>query len=177
MKVNVGSKNQTKVAAVREAVGVVDIFKDAEIIPMEVKVEEFGHPISMVRVVEGAIDRAKQVFHECDYSFGIEGGLVEVPHTKSGYMEIAVCAIYDGNSIALGFSPGYEWPKKVTDLIVNHGRDGSQALRESGFTDHEKIGAAGGGISLLTKGRMDRTMYNRLAVEAALVQIENREHY
>ena len=177
MRVNVGSKNQTKVGAVTEAIHATAFLKDAEVIPADVVIEEFGHPIGMDQVTGGAMERARQSFRNCIYSFGIEGGLVAVPHTQSGYMEVAACAIYDGDRFYLGLSPAYEWPKKVTDLIVNHGRDGSQALREAGFTDQEKIGTAGGGIFILTKGRMNRLTYNKLAVEAALIQLENREHY
>jgi inosine/xanthosine triphosphatase len=118
-----------------------------------------------------------QSFHDCDYSIGIEGGLIEVPGTKSGYMEFGVCAIYDGANYHLGFSPGFEWPTSVTDLIVNKGFDGSSALKEAGFTDHEKIGTAQGGIWILTKGKIDRTEYNKQAVTMALIQLENSEHY
>ncbi len=146
MRINVGSKNQTKAQAVAEALSGHELFKDAEVVGVDVASEQFGHPIKLAIVVKGAMDRAKQAFKDCDYSFGIEGGLIEVPETKSGYMEVAICAIYDGSQFHLGMSPGYEWPKTVTDLIVNKGLDGSQALREAGFTSHEKIGTAEGGI-------------------------------
>lgn len=177
MRVTVGSKNQTKIEAVREALEESSLFKDAEIIPMEVAVEQFGHPITLPMVVEGAIDRARQAFQNCAYSFGIEGGLIEVPQTKSGYMETSVCAIYDGNQFHLGMAPAYEWPKAVIDLIMKKGLDGSQAFREAGLTEHEKIGTAGGGVAILTKGRMDRKGLNKLAVMMALIHLENEEHY
>lgn len=92
-------------------------------------------------------------------------------------MEVAVCAIYDGKQFHLGLSPGFEWPKSVTDLIVNQGLDGSQALREAGFTDHEKIGTAEGGIWIFTHGKMNRKEYNKLAVMMALIHLENKEYY
>ena len=177
MKVNVGSKNQTKIKAVAEALKESKLFKNAKIFPVDVVVEKFGHPISMNLVVNGAIDRAKQAFKNCEYSFGIEGGLIEVPETKSGYMEMAACAIYDGEQFHLGLSPGHEWPKSVTEFIVKKGLDGSQALREAGFTDHKKLGKTEGGVFIFTHGKMNRTEYNKLAVMMALIHLENKEHY
>lgn len=177
MRINVGSKNNTKVKSVENACKGSVMFRDAEIFPFDVKVETFGHPIGMEKTVHGAKDRALQSFHDCDYSVGIEGGLVEVPGSKSGYLEFGVCAIYDGKNYHLGFSPGYEWPSAVTDLIVNKGFDGSSAMREAGLTDQEKIGINQGAVGLLTSGRIDRTKFNELAVIMALIHLENREHY
>lgn len=177
MKVSVGSKNQTKVQAVAEALQESEFFEDVEIVFIDVVTEKFGHPITIDLVIKGAMDRARQAFQDCDYSFGIEGGLIEVPATKSGYMEMAACAIYDGAQFHLGLSPGFEWPKSITELILHGGLDGSQALREAGFTDHEKIGAVEGGIWIFTHGKMNRKEYNKLAVVMALVHLENKKHY
>ena len=73
----------------------------------------------MKKVVTGAMDRAKQAFQGCDYSVGIEGGLMKVPYTQTGWMEVAVCAFYNGKRFFLGLSPAYEWPKDVISLINN----------------------------------------------------------
>jgi len=177
MKISVGSKNQTKVQAVAEVLKASETFSSAEVTGVDVVTDVFGHPVSMELVLKGAMDRAVKAFKDCDFSFGIEGGLVEVPYTKSGYMEIAACAIYDGKRYHLGLSPGFEWPKTVTDLIVNKGLDGSQALKEAGFTQHEKIGTAEGGIFIFTHGRMNRKEYNKQAVIMALLHLENGSAY
>ena len=177
MRVNIGSKNQTKIQAVTEALKESKFLNGAEFFSVDVATEKFGHPITMDLVVKGAMDRARQAFQNCEYSFGIEGGLIEVPGTKSDYMEVSACAIYDGQKFHLGLSPGFEWPKSVTDLIVKKGLDGSQALREAGFTDHEKIGTAEGGIWIFTHGKMNRKKYNKIAVVMALIHLENKEHY
>lgn len=176
IKINVGSKNQTKVGAVAEALFESAVFKDAKVFSVDVATKQFGHPITMELTVKGAMERARQAFQECDYSFGIEGGLIEVPEAKSGYMGIAACAIYDGERFHLGLSPAFEWPKSVTELIVKKGLDGSQALREAGFTDHEKIGTAGGGVFIFTHGKMDRKGLNKLAVIMALIHLENKDY-
>lgn len=177
MKITVGSSNQTKVQAVAEAVHECALFKDADVVGVDVQIEQFGHPIGIEAVVTGAMDRAKQAFKNSDLSFGIEGGLMAMPHSKTGYIEVAVCAIYDGVQFHLGTSSGYEWPKAVTDMIVHGGKDGSQAMREVGLTTHEKIGVAEGAVSILTKGKVNRTEFNKQAVLMALIHLENKEHY
>ncbi len=177
MKVGVGSKNVTKVGAVEAALKEYPLFDSAEIIGVPVQVEEFGHPKNIEETMAGAIDRAKQAWEGNDYGFGIEGGLIEVPYSKSGYMEVAACAIYDGSQVHLGLSPACEWPKSVIDGIVNKGLDGSQAMKAAGLTDERKLGEKKGFIDIVTKGRMDRTDFNRAAIMMALVHLENPEMY
>lgn len=177
MKLNVGSVNETKVNAVRQMIGDYPMFQDAEVVGIKVAVAEYGHPRSIQEVVDGAKDRARQAFQDGDYSFGIEGGLMEVPQTKTGYMEVTACAIYDGEDFHLGLSPAFEWPAAVIDGIINKGLDGSQALKAANVTDHEKVGTANGGVSILTNGRMDRTTYNKIAVQMALIHLEHPEFF
>jgi inosine/xanthosine triphosphatase len=176
MRVNVGSTNRTKIEAVEEVLKSYPEFAEAEVMGVEVPVEEFGHPKTLAETVEGAMRRAKEAFRDCELSFGIEGGLIDVPHTKTGVMEIAVCAIYDGKTYHLGISPAFEWPRKVAKLIID-GMDGSRAFREAGFTTHEKIGTAEGAIWTLTKGKMKRKDYNKIAVTMALVHLNHPEDY
>jgi len=177
MKIGVGSKNSTKVTAVTEVLHSSEMFAGASVESVAVEIEEFGHPKSLAETVAGAIDRAKQAYVGHDYGFGIEGGLMEVPQTKSGYMEVAVCAIYDGKEVHLGLSQACEWPKPVIDMILNKGLDGSQAMKAAGITSHEKIGADQGFVSIVTKGRVNRTAFNKGAVQMALIHLENPEHY
>ncbi|OGE85587.1 MAG: hypothetical protein A3J48_04695 [Candidatus Doudnabacteria bacterium RIFCSPHIGHO2_02_FULL_46_11] len=176
MKIKVGSKNQTKLEAIVDTIKDYGLFKEAEVIPVAVQIEEFGHPKNLAEVVEGAKDRAEQAFVDCDYSFGIEGGLMAVPHTKTGFMETSVCAIYDGQNYYLGMSPSFEWPRKVVELILQ-GRDGSQAMREAGITDYPKIGTSLGAIHPLSNGRMNRKDYTKYAIIMALIHLEHPEHY
>ncbi|MDO8601646.1 MAG: DUF84 family protein [bacterium] len=176
MKVNVGSKNKTKIDAVTEVFKTSALFAGAVVEGIEVNVEQFGHPKTLKETVEGALNRSRKAFVDCQYSVGIEGGLMEVSYTKSSVMEVTACAIYDGKRFHLGLSPAFEWPKKVTELILG-GMDGSQALKEAGFTNHPKIGTAEGGISILTHGRVNRKEYTKSAVQMALIHLENPEHF
>jgi len=175
MKIGVGSQNKTKVGAVEAVLKDYPLFADAEVIGMDIQIEEFGHPRNITETVEGAIDRAKQAYISNDYGVGIEGGLMAVPHTKSGHMEVAVCAIFDGTQVHLGLSPAFEWPKLAIEGILEQGMDGSQAMTAAGLTMDEKIGANAGVVGLLTDGRIDRAAYNALAIQMALTHLEHPE--
>lgn len=177
MKIGMGSKNKTKVEALKDVLKEYSMFDGSEIIGVDIKVEEFGHPKNIDETVKGAIARAKQAYEGNDFGFGIEGGLMAIPYTKSGFVEVGVCAIFDGSQIHLGLSPALEWPKKAIDGILNKGLDGSQAMKVAGLTSHEKIGENEGMIGMLTKGRMNRTQYNKLAIIMALTHLENPEHF
>lgn len=177
MRIGVGSKNRTKVRAIAELLMEYPLFEGSVVESVLVQVDEFGHPKSLEETIAGAIDRARQAAEGRDLGFGIEGGLMEVPHTKTGYMEVAACAIYDGNRPYLGLSPGYEWPPAVLKKILHEGLDGSQAMKAAGLTQHEKLGEHEGFVGIFMKGRMDRVQFNKQAVAMALIQLENPQHY
>lgn len=179
MRINVGSQNQTKVAAVEEAVKLYpQLFSDAQVKGVKIEIEEFGHPKSLGATVKGAKDRAKKAFIDCDYSFGIEGGLMKVPHTKHKYMETGVCAIYNGKAFSIGIAPAIAWPPKVLELILSNQADGSQAFHRLGYTKHKKLGAQKGGIlGVLTEGRMTREAFTKYSIISALIQLEKPEFY
>ena len=144
---------------------------------MDAGVKEFGHPKTLKDTIEGAVFRAKRVFENCNYSFGIESGLAEVPYSKSGVMDVTACAIYDGREIHIGLSPSFEYPKRVTELILKNGLDASQAFKEAGLTNHPKIGMAEGIVSVLTHGRLTRKEYTKHAIIMAMIHLENENLY
>src|SRR3989344_5500252 len=176
MKVGVGSKNKTKINAVAELLPNYPMFSGAQVSGVEVNIEQFGHPKNLEETVAGAINRARKAFVGNEYGFGIEGGLMAVPQTKSGYMEVAVCAIYDGKQIHLGLSQACEWPKKAIHAILHEGLDGSQAMKKVGLTEHEKLGEHEGIVGIFTKGRTNRTEFNKTAIVMALIHLENPEY-
>lgn len=179
MKIGVGSKNKTKIQAVKDAVALYPkLFPNAEVIGVDVNIEVFGHPKNLQEVVNGAIQRAKEAFRDCDYSFGLESGMMEVLGSKSGFMETAVAAVYDGKNVYLGFSPIFEWPTKVTKLIREGNVDASEAFRQLGLTQHQKLGAEDGGlIGWLTDQRMPREDHTKYGIIMALIQLEKPELY
>lgn len=169
--------NPTKIDVVKETFLSYEQYKDAEVLGVEVNVEEFGHPKGIEAISKGAMDRAKQAFNNCDFSVGIEGGLMPMPYSKTGFMEIAVCAIFDGKEFHLGTSPACEWPKKVMDKILNEGLDGSQAIKAAGLTSHPKIGTSTGLVHMLTDGKLNRQTYNKMAVYMAIGHILHPEYF
>ena len=103
---------------------------------------------------------------------------MEVPYSKTGFMEVGACAIFDGKTIHLGLSPAYEWPKKVTKMILEGTADASQALKQLGYTHHEKLGAMpGGAIGFLTDGRLTREDFTKYSIIMALIHLEKPEYF
>lgn len=154
------------------------LFPNAEVTGVDINIEVFGHPKNIQETVNGAIQRAKEGLQDCDYSFGLESGMMEVIGSRSGYMETAVCAVYDGTNIYLGFSPTFEWPKEVTKLILEGNMDASKAFKHLNLTQHEKLGAEEGGlVGWLTEQRMPREDYTKYGIIMALIQLEKPELY
>jgi len=103
---------------------------------------------------------------------------MEVPFTKTGFMEVGACAIYDGKNIHLGLSPAFEWPQKVNDLIISGKADASQAFKQLNYTHHEKLGNEKGGIvGFLTGQKLTREDYTKYSIIMALIQLEQLELY
>lgn len=169
--------NKTKLAALSSILAEYPMFSGAEVVGVDAVTDVFGHPKSIEETIEGAIARAKKAQEGNDYGFGIEGGMMKVPHSKSGYMEVSACAIFDGARVHLGLSPAMEWPLEMHDSIMNKGLDGSQAMRAAGFTSEEKPGEGQGIIGVLTNGRITRTDYNKLAIMMALTHLEHPEFF
>ncbi|MEK9184531.1 MAG: DUF84 family protein [Patescibacteria group bacterium] len=173
MKVTVGSTNPAKVEAVREILQDYPHLKDAEVVGVEADSGVGDQPKTLADVITGSINRAKAAYTDATYSIGLESGLMEVPFTKSGYMDVCACAIFDGTEHHLGLSSGWEFPdKEINRLILEEGLDMSQAINKVGLTADPAIGAGQGAIGILTKGRLDRKAYTKEALRTALIHID-----
>lgn len=173
MKIIVGTKNRAKIDAVSEILHEYPHLKDAEVFGLEAASRVSDQPKSLEETITGAKNRAKFVFSDCDYGIGIESGLMHVPGSKSGYMDVCVCAIFDGKEFHLGLSSAWEFPDvATTNLMVKDGLDMSQAINKAGMTKNPQIGSAEGAIGILTKGRMDRKEYTKQALRTALIHLE-----
>jgi len=172
MNICVGSKNSIKVEAVSEIVQEYSHLKDAVIIACDVDSGVPDQPKSLEQTVNGAIHRAKASFADCTYSVGIESGLMSVPKSKTGFMDVCVCAIFDGNEYHLGLSSAWEVPKDVMAYILEEGMNMTDASVKAGLTDNPTIGAAEGLIGILSKGRLVRKTYTKEAIRTALIHLE-----
>lgn len=172
-KIIVGSKNQIKVEAVREILEDYPHLAGSIISEEDTSSGVDDQPKSIEETVTGAINRAKNCFKDCDFSIGLESGLIIVPYTKGGYMDVCICAIYDGKDIHLGMSSGWEFPDpKIMDSIVKEGLNMSEAVNKAGITNDVNIGSKEGAIGILTKGRVTRKEYTKQALRTALIHLE-----
>ena len=177
MRISIGSKNPTKIAALRETIKEYDFLSAAEVTAMDADSMVSSQPKSAEETITGATNRAKSAFVNCDYSFGIESGLMKVPQAKCGYMDFSACVIYDGKGTYLGLLIGLRVPPEITRLIHEDGLDANEASFPVGLTTHKKIGSLEGAVGVLTKGRVTRKEYTKQAIRMALIQLENPSFY
>lgn len=173
MKVIVASKNPSKISAVEEILTEYPHMRDAEVISVEPAPSRTDQPRSLEETIDGAENRALAAFKDCDYAIGIESGIMKVPKTKSGYMDVCACVIYDGTQTHLGLSSAWEFPDpSVMKLISDEGMNMSDAAKKVGMTQSEYVGWEEGAIGIVTKGRMDRKAFTKQALRTALIHLE-----
>lgn len=173
MKVIVGSKNPVKVNAVRNVLK--RICNDLTIDSSDVDSEIPDQPFGLDQTIEGAVNRAKNAFsYEFDLSVGIESGLIEVPHTLTGYIDIQWCAIFDGNQITIGASSGFEYPPTVIKRVMDGFEVGDVMDEVTGVDD---LGQKKGAVSHLSHDMLNRTENTEECVLTAMIPRMNTEIY
>lgn len=174
--INIGSENPVKIEAVREILENYAFLHPFQVNSMCAEPEVSEQPKSLEEIVRGAKNRARNAFICCNYSIGLESGLMRVPGSRTGFMNFVACSIHDGNNYSLGLSQAFEFPKEIIGL-VGKGMNIGQAVYEIGLTENSKIGSSEGIISVLTKGRITRKDYTKQAIQMALIQLENYDLY
>jgi inosine/xanthosine triphosphatase len=177
MHIAIGSTNTVKVSALTELIPEYPLLAGAEVHTVRTESGVRDQPQSLDETIQGAKHRAEHAFQGSGLGFGIESGLMDVPHTNTGVMDVTVCAIYDGTKYYLGLSSALECPPKAIDLVRTANMDLSQAFNHAGFTQEENIGSSQGFLGLLTNGRIDRKAYTKQAIIMALVQLEHAPWY
>ncbi|MFP4515025.1 MAG: DUF84 family protein [Parcubacteria group bacterium] len=173
MNIKIATQNLVKVEALKEIILDYNQLKNTTVESLEASSDVSEQPKSLEETIIGAKNRARKVYSNCDYSFGIESGLMAVPYTKSGYMDVSVCAIFDGKDYHLGLSSAWEAPEKVSKLMLEDNLDMNEAAHEAGYTANKKIGSAQGLVGIMTKGRLTRKEYTKQAIRTALIHIDN----
>lgn len=171
LKINIGSRNYVKVRAVKEVLNDYFPSKKIKITTINSVSGVSKQPKSLKETIKGAINRARNSYKNCDYSFGIESGLVKMPLVKSGYMDLCVCAVFDGRRCYLGFSSAWEVPEKVVKYILKENLDMNEAAYKAGLTKSKKIGSREGLVGIVTKGRLVRKNYTKEAIRNALIYL------
>lgn len=178
MLIHVGSENPVKIQAVQLALQNYERFKWAEIKGVKVHSGVSPQPKNILETLAGAEKRAKEAFHDCDYSVGLESGTIILPsHPEPRYLEQTICAFYDGKETGLGFSPAFEIPFVIAGMLREENLDLEQACLRAGLTHNPRVGQAEGIIGILTHDIVDRTAYTIPAIQMALTRLQNPELY
>jgi inosine/xanthosine triphosphatase len=172
MKIIVWSKNPAKVDAVKEIISDYNFLKWAEVVWIETESWVSDQPKSLDEIVKWAKNRAKAVFENCDYSFGIENWLMKVPETKTGYMDIWACVIYDWKEFHIWLSSAFEYPQKVIDYAFDKWLNISQAFFKAWLTKDENLWYSQWAIWILTRWRLIRKESIKQAVRNALIHLD-----
>ncbi len=171
MILHIGSTNKVKVAALAEIAKEYPLIATADVQAVDVPSGVSGQPKTLDETIQGAMNRAKNAFVGATYSFGLESGLMAVPHTKSGFMDVCVCAIFDGSEFHIGLSSAWEAPAEVMKHMMEEGLDMTQASVKAGLTDNPNVGAAEGLVGIMTGGRLNRKEYTKEAIRTALIHL------
>jgi len=173
MKVIVGSQNPVKLNATRNILE--KIYPQLEVEATEVDPEVPDQPIGLEITIQGAINRAKNAFQDdIDLSVGIESGLLEVPHSITGYLDLQWCAIYDGEKTTLGVSAGFEYPPMVIEQVLA-GKEVGDVMDQ--VTGVDQLGQKTGAVSHLSRGLLDRTGNTEQCVLMAMIPRMNEKVY
>jgi inosine/xanthosine triphosphatase len=180
MRVSLGSTNPAKLEAVR--FGLSALFGAVTVAGRDVPSGVGAQPLGLAEIVAGARNRARGAYaaQECDLAVGIEDGLVEVPGTRTGYMNIGCCCLFDGKEESLGLSAGFEYPSRCVARALGPervpvGTSFDELFHPApGFRDP---GPGAGNIGRLTGGILTRVDYGAQAVFCAAVRILHPEFY
>jgi inosine/xanthosine triphosphatase len=172
MNVNIASQNPTKVQAVKEVFQESGWYPNINFSNFAVSSDISDQPVGMGETIQGAINRAKNAFKDCQLSVGIESGMVEVPLTTTGYMNMTACVIYDGTECFVGLGPGFELPQDVTKIITEEKMELDHAMKKLMHSSENHDGYKEGVISLLTKGKITRKEYTKPAIWMALARMK-----
>lgn len=173
MIVKVGSQNPVKVQATRNIL--TKLYNDVNVFSVHVHSGVPDQPIGLEQTIEGAVNRAKRAYSpDCDLGVGIESGLLETPHTITGYVDLQWCAIYDGDKTTMGVSAGFEYPPSVVEEVLN-GKEVGDVMDE--LTGVEDLGEKMGAVSYLSRGMLDRTGNTEQCVLMAMIPRLNEGVY
>ncbi|MGB9845044.1 inosine/xanthosine triphosphatase [Methanothermobacter tenebrarum] len=173
MKVKVGSQNPVKIKATKNVLE--KIYTKVQVEGVKVDPGVPSQPIGLEQTIKGAINRARRAYQDCDLSIGIESGLLEAPYTLTGYIDLQWCATYNGKTITLGVSAGFEYPPKVIKEVLEGGKEVGDIMDK--ITGIQNLGEKTGAIYHLTKGLLDRTENTEQCILMAMIPRLNPKLY
>lgn len=171
IKVCIGSTNPAKISAVRHAFS--HYFAEVELVAVEVDSGVSVQPNSADEMMKGARNRAELAFRDCDYSVGIEAGMISFP-TVTGYFLTAVAVVFDGKNFFAGGAPMVELPEQMVHKIVK-GEELGPLFDKLMDVKDSKLNK--GVVGHLTHDVITRDKALEQAVIMALVPVVNTELY
>lgn len=167
--VRLGSENPVKCKALSFALEESRRFTSLQVEGIPVPSQVSDQPIGFEETIEGARNRARGAFASgCDLGVGIESGLIPVPRTRSGYMNLTACVLHDGRDFFTGLGPAFELPDAVKKGVFEKGMELDDAVSAAGLTENPRIGYAEGLIGILTDQVVTRMRYTVPAIQMAL---------
>ncbi|MDE0886685.1 MAG: inosine/xanthosine triphosphatase [Myxococcota bacterium] len=180
--VRVGTRNPTKLEAVRLALGAYA--EGFELIGHSVDSGVPEQPVGFAEVVQGARQRAARAWSQgpCQLAVGIEDGLVELAELGGMALNVGAAVVSNGEREGLGFSSLFAYPEACSTPALADRRpigDAFDALWRAAKEDRdqEPSGRSIGNIGKLTLGVMPRSEYARHAVLCALIHFLHPELY
>ncbi|TYT74941.1 inosine/xanthosine triphosphatase [Desulfobotulus mexicanus] len=129
-------------------------------------------PKGFESTLTGARNRAKAVWHEGIFmGVGIESGIVPVPLTRTGFMNLTACVFYNGREYFTGLGPAFELPTKISRLVTEEGMELDAAVQAAGFSKNPRIGYSEGLIGILTGNAVTRMDYTKPSIHMALAAL------
>lgn len=111
------------------------------------------------------------------FGVGIEAGLVEIPYTRTGFMDFQFCAIInEKRKISLGTGNAFEYPKFVIGQILQYPNIEIGDIMGK-LANNENLKFENGAISFLSKNTLTRTSILIKAVICALLPFINVDLY
>ena len=170
MRVLDGSPNPVKVGAVEDA---FSKYFEVEVVSMDVDTGVMAFPDTETLIYNGALNRAKRAYCEdCDYSVGIEGGVVLF---NGRWYDRNYVVVYDGEEIGVGTSSSYEVPTHLVEGIDSTSDESKKIIDES--LGVEDVFTKQGVIGVITRGEIDRRRLLADATVCALTRFMNLDYY
>lgn len=108
----------------------------------------------------------------CSYGVGLESGMYPEKEIETGYLNVSVCAIYNGEEYAIGLGPAFETPEIVAKRALLGEEHGHM---QDVFGKNAK--GRDGMIYRLSNERLHRCDIEENGVMMALLKIVNQELY
>lgn len=166
MKVAVGSLNPLKAEAVRDAFSM--FFEGVEVASVDVASEVNPFPVGDMEIMTGAANRAKSAkasCPDCDYSVGIEGGVVEF---AGRWFDRNYAVVLRNGRMGVGYSAGYEIDASILQQINPETDDSKKVIDR--IMGEENVFDGVGVIGVMTQRRLTRSDALRDAVACALTR-------